>query len=229
MNSSKGSLATALVFVSVLIASPTLAPAADVETKCMSSKLKAAGKDCACIHKELSKAVKKGLDPDFSSCEAKLADQFAKAEQKATEAGGQCPAGEPAAAVADQLAVAADRTVSQVGRGTISPLPEGCVYQFGAARYRDGNYQLVPKCAKSDTGTGCDSATIDKLEVAIAKDFSCPDHLCSDGEEGCEPRASLGSDDTFEKTSNFCCLKVDADDPKQSDLFSIACTLCFTP
>lgn len=55
---------------------------------CTAAKLKAAGKHCACRHKAEASAATKGITPDFSKCESKLAAAFVKADAKGA---GACP------------------------------------------------------------------------------------------------------------------------------------------
>lgn len=54
------------------------------EAKCQSKKVKESGKYAQCRLKASSKAVKKGLAPDYGKCETKLADKWAKIEAKTT-------------------------------------------------------------------------------------------------------------------------------------------------
>ncbi len=67
---------------------------------CVVSKLKAAGKKCACVQKIRATAALKPTTLDFSACEAKLSAAYAKAEAKA---GGACPTTGDAETVCDQV------------------------------------------------------------------------------------------------------------------------------
>ncbi len=67
---------------------------------CVAAKLKAAGKKCACAHKIQATATVKKLVPDFTACDAKLEQAFAKAEAKAA---GACPTLADAEAICDDV------------------------------------------------------------------------------------------------------------------------------
>lgn len=60
------------------------------EDKCESAKNKEAGKYAFCRAKAEAKAIKKGAAPDYSKCETKLLDKWARAEQKAIDKGTTC-------------------------------------------------------------------------------------------------------------------------------------------
>ena len=82
---------TSLTIAVVLgFTSLSVAPAQAVEpaVKCEADKLKTAAKYSACRLKAESKALKKGTDPDYTKCEQKLADVWAKIEAKG---GDTCP------------------------------------------------------------------------------------------------------------------------------------------
>jgi predicted dienelactone hydrolase len=79
---------------------------------CVAAKLKAAGKQCACLHKTWAGAALKRLtDPVFAACDAKLEAAYAKAESKA---GGACPTAGDGAAVADQVRAASAEVEADV-------------------------------------------------------------------------------------------------------------------
>jgi len=63
--------------------------AADPAVKCESGKLKESSKYSACRLKADAKAVTKGITADYAKCEAKFADKWTKAENKA--GAGNCP------------------------------------------------------------------------------------------------------------------------------------------
>lgn len=75
-------------------ANATLTPA----QKCEKAKDKAAAKYGQCIATQRGKEIA-GKIPDFARCATKLDDAFAKAEQKAIDAGSACPTSGDAAAV----------------------------------------------------------------------------------------------------------------------------------
>ena len=75
-------LLAATAFLLTSTATPTEANPYALGIKCAAAKLKAAGKDCMCRHKALSKAVKKASAADFGKCQSKAAAGFSKAETK---------------------------------------------------------------------------------------------------------------------------------------------------
>jgi hypothetical protein len=195
--------------------------------KCAQSKLKAAGKECACVHKAWNSALAKGGIPDFSACEDKVIAAFAKAEQQASAAGGICLAGESATAVTEAIVAAADKTVSQVGRGVITPAPDACDGISKLVAYAGGSYSKLPKCVTPDPGKTCDSgSTGRKLSNAISKELKCPG--CPDGEEGCDPRVPTILPEDTEARGDACCLRSDANDASKSVEFSAKCTVCIS-
>ena len=66
--------------------------------KCEKTKNKAAAKYGQCISTQRGKEIG-GKIPDYASCATKLTDAFAKAEQKAIDAGSACPTAGDAAAI----------------------------------------------------------------------------------------------------------------------------------
>ncbi|MCC6765951.1 MAG: alpha/beta fold hydrolase [Deltaproteobacteria bacterium] len=67
---------------------------------CVAAKLKAAGKECACLQKVQATATLKGMTPDFSTCDAKLAAAYGKAE---TKGAGACPTSGDGGTVGDDV------------------------------------------------------------------------------------------------------------------------------
>jgi hypothetical protein len=90
--------------------------------KCAASKIKAAGKYSMCLLKEESKALKKGIAPDFSKCDFKLTTKWAKAEEKG---GSACPTLGDEIPLAEQVGSDAARIVAgllgeaSIGNGVI--------------------------------------------------------------------------------------------------------------
>jgi hypothetical protein len=80
-----GMVLVSLLGVSLL---GTGAAAVDPDVKCESKKLATAGKYSACLFKADSKAVKKGIAPDYTKCEEKFSSAWEKHEIKAA---GACP------------------------------------------------------------------------------------------------------------------------------------------
>ena len=88
--------------------------AKDPAVLCESQKLVAAGKYAACRLKAEAKAVKKGLEPDATHCDTKLAKKYAKIERKYAEA---CVVtGDVATVRLDVGALATDLTAASEGR-----------------------------------------------------------------------------------------------------------------
>jgi hypothetical protein len=75
-----------LVFFFGTSAASALSP----EDKCIADKSKLSGKYALCRHVEDARAVKTGLPADYSACDLKLTDGWAKAEQKAATNGSAC-------------------------------------------------------------------------------------------------------------------------------------------
>jgi hypothetical protein len=221
------SIPSLLVFCVSLLAAAASAQDDSIALKCAQSKLKAAGKGCACVHKAWTTALAHGELPDFTACNEKLVASFAKAEARAVGAGGQCWAGETAGQVAEALAAAADKTVSQVGRGTITPAPDACDDLAKQVAYAGGDYSKFPKCVDLAQGDDdcSDVNTLRKFDDVVKKDFKCPG--CPSGEKGCDPYANIHSTEV-EMRSNSCCIKADAGDAKKSVTFEVRCTLCIS-
>jgi hypothetical protein len=215
------------VLFSTLLAAPAFAQDPDaIGLKCAQSKLRAAGKECSCVHKEWSRAVGLGELPDLSKCEEKLTSAFVKAEQRASDAGGACLAGEPVGSVLSAIAAAADKTLTQVGRGTITPAPVACDSLYSVVAYSGGNYANMRKCVKlneSDTDCLDEDTLLDFVDV-LKKDFKCP--ACPAEEDGCFPRVSAPTLQLEMRAPGVCCMKEDATDSKKSATFQISCTLC---
>jgi predicted dienelactone hydrolase len=93
--------------------------------KCESSKLKAAGKSCACRDKIAAKALLTGTTPDYTKCVTKLADAFARAEAKGA---GACPNASEASVVDGRLSAltSAVSTALDAASGT-DPRAAKCV------------------------------------------------------------------------------------------------------
>jgi len=73
-------------FVSAAVAASAITP----EDKCEADKNKIAGKYAFCRQKAEAKAIKKGEPADYTKCNEKLLDKWAKAEQKAIDKGTAC-------------------------------------------------------------------------------------------------------------------------------------------
>lgn len=82
----RAKLASILLTASVLIAGHALA--LDPADKCEAGKNQEAGKYAQCRLKAEAKAIKKGLAPDYSKCDQKIAQKWSKLEEQAD---GACP------------------------------------------------------------------------------------------------------------------------------------------
>jgi len=74
--------------VAAFLFAATAAQALDPALTCETGKLKEAGKYANCRLKAESTAVKKGIPPDYTKCDSKIADKWGKIE---TKGAGQCP------------------------------------------------------------------------------------------------------------------------------------------
>jgi hypothetical protein len=213
------------VILSTLLVSAAVAQDDPIGQKCSQSKLKAAGKGCLCFHKEWAKSGAKGELPDFSRCEERLASALEKAETQATSAGGACFAGESSDAIIAAIAAAADKTVTQTSRGTISPPPVACDAVDKPVQYSGGNYSDYFKCVAPAAGdTDCtDEKTLFAMATVILTQFKCPD--CPEGEKGCDEGID-GPSLQLEPRGGNCCIKADATDPTKSSTFEISCGVC---
>lgn len=79
-----------VVTAGLLIAGSGTALGISPESKCEAKKNKIAGKYAFCRQKAEAKAIKKGAAPDYSKCNEKLSDKWAKAEQQAIDKGTAC-------------------------------------------------------------------------------------------------------------------------------------------
>lgn len=134
---------------------------------CQSKKAKESGKYAQCKFRELSKAIKKGLSPDYTACESKLATKWVKIETATCST-----LGDQASVKADldacHAAVSASLAEPYCGNGVVS-LGEAC---------DDGN---------SVNGDGCSAQC--EFEVEYQQSFetlvqASPSALGDDGWRG---------------------------------------------
>jgi cysteine-rich repeat protein len=135
------------------------------EAKCQSKKAKEAGKYAQCKFKASSKAIKKALSPDFTKCDTKLSEKWAKIEAKP-----------PCSTNGDLSSVKADLDACHV---TITDALGGLC----------GNGSLDPgeECDDGNTvgGDGCSALCLNEPLVEYQQDFealvqSDPDALAND-------------------------------------------------
>jgi len=98
------------------------AEAMDPTDKCAADKIKTAGKYSSCLLNEESKAIKRGLDPDFAKCNSKLIGKWAKIEERGLLA---CPTLGDQVPLAEQVGSDVSRIIaglwgqSSLGSGVI--------------------------------------------------------------------------------------------------------------
>ncbi len=123
-------LSIILIGLGLVLGLPTSASALDPDIKCEAAKIKTAGKYTGCLMGTYSKAVKKGEVPDFTKCDSKYSDKWAKAESKG---GGACPTEGDEAAIQAQVQQCADDLVAALG--SLPPCPGGAPEVGGACWY----------------------------------------------------------------------------------------------
>jgi hypothetical protein len=106
-----------LVLAAALLAAPAMAITAG--EKCEADKLKTAGKYTFCRLNAESKAIKKGLPPDYAKCDEKYGDKWALVESKA---GGMCPVSGDLGDIQTQATSATDDLAATIGGNP----PAGC-------------------------------------------------------------------------------------------------------
>ncbi len=77
-----------LIGLGLMLGLPTNVQAGDKAVKCGADKVRETAKYSACLLQAESRAIRKGLVPDFSKCDSKFSQKWQKAE---TKAGGACP------------------------------------------------------------------------------------------------------------------------------------------
>ena len=117
----------AIVAVLSLVWASSAGAALTDEEKCQAAKLKAAGQHASCVLTAQSTAVKKGVVADFTKCDEKVTQSFAKA-------GGSC-AGTAGEIIAASTAHA-DGATDTIGAPfvdnedeTITNLADGCMWE----------------------------------------------------------------------------------------------------
>lgn len=103
-----------VLIASVLIPLAGAQEADPIALSCVGDKLKAAGKQCACLHKEWRSAAMHATVPDFAKCDAKFEAGITKAIAKAQAKGGACPTDADALSLGPVIAGAADTVVKLV-------------------------------------------------------------------------------------------------------------------
>jgi hypothetical protein len=99
--------------------------AADPAVKCESGKLKEAGKYSNCRLKADSKGAKKGLPADYTKCEAKFTDKWAKTENKAGV--GICPSEGDQASMDARITTDAAEIATLLAGGSVTACGDGTV------------------------------------------------------------------------------------------------------
>jgi hypothetical protein len=145
-------LATAVLAVGFL--SATTVHALDPAVKCESLKLKESSKYAACRLKAEAKAVKKGIAVDYTKCETKFAEKWAKTESKAGV--GICPSEGDAATMDARITTDAAEIATLLAGGALPPAQQfpasGQTTPYGAGS--DGDIQAGAALAYVDNGDG---------------------------------------------------------------------------
>ena len=162
--------------VMALALTGTTVQAADPAVNCEAGKLKEAGKYGNCRLKADSKGVKKGLPADYTKCETKFADKWAKTETKAGP--GICPS------EGDQASMDARITTDAAEVATL--LAGGTLPNCG-----DGSAEGVESCDGTDLG-GADCLSLGFASGTLSCTAGCgfdvsgcvgnpPPDSCGDG------------------------------------------------
>jgi len=107
-------IATIIAGLAIAGTLPGAAVAITDGEKCEADKLKAAGQYAFCRMKAESKAIKNSEAPDYSKCDTKYAEKWAKVESKA---GGSCPVTGDADVVQARTTVSSDGLAAAIGGG----------------------------------------------------------------------------------------------------------------
>jgi hypothetical protein len=98
---------------------PLAARAGDPAVKCESGKLKESSKYAACRLKADAKAVTKGIAADYTKCEAKFTDKWAKTENKAGV--GICPSEGDQVSMDARITTDAAEVATLLAGGAVAP------------------------------------------------------------------------------------------------------------
>ncbi len=119
------------------------------EDKCEADKNKIAGKYAFCRQKAEAKAIKKGEAPDYSKCDTKLLDKWAKAEQKAIDKGTTCVDSVSDTAIQNLVTAHADGVANALAGGSLPAA--GSLLATGQTQCDQGAGTLGP-CPGSPAG-----------------------------------------------------------------------------
>ena len=173
---------TALVTVSALAVDPAI--------KCESGKLKEAGKYTGCVLSVDSKAVKRGLSPDYSKCESRFTAKWNKIELKGA---GLCPSSGDDLLVkteADTFASsirsllephASPAAVAVGGKHTCAILDNGAVRCWGDGGYGQLGYGNVNDIGDDEEPASAGDVNVGGTVVQLAAGFS---HTCAQLDSG---------------------------------------------
>jgi len=151
---SRISMAGACTTFCTVLLMANAAPAVSPADKCESSELKTSGKYSACRLKADAKAVKTGGSPDFSKCDATLADKFGKADM---EGMGSCPSSASQAAIQAFITQCTGDVATALAGGPLPncqppPLKTGQTTAYGIGS--DGDLQKGASQTFTDNGDG---------------------------------------------------------------------------
>jgi len=150
------------VAMAVLAAVAGTAWGATPEDTCEAAKNQESGKYAFCRAKAEAKAIKTGLPPDYSKCDTKLLDKWAKAEDKAIAKGAACIDAVSYPAIQSFVTAHTDAVASALDGGVLPAAAQGQRVRTGQTDCWDSSDVLTP-CA----GTGQDGDTLTGLTVSF--------------------------------------------------------------
>ena len=100
-----------LIALGLMLGLPTNVQAVEPNVKCYAAKVKETAKYYACRLKAESKAIKRGETPDFSKCDSKYGEKWAKAETKGE---GECPTEGDQGAIITKMSGDSDTIVARL-------------------------------------------------------------------------------------------------------------------
>ncbi len=120
----------ALIACTLLLSAGSSA-ALSPEDKCEAAKNKIAGKYAFCRQKAESKAIKKGTSADFTKCDTKLGEKWAKEEAKATKKGTSCIDNLSSLEVQSFVATHSDAVAAALDGGSLPQCGDGSINAVG--------------------------------------------------------------------------------------------------
>lgn len=180
-----------LLGVPVLAAAlATPAFALDPAVKCEADKLKTAAKFASCRLNADAKAVKKATTADYTRCDQRLAEKWARIE---AAAGGACPPGADLATVQGTLAMCTDDVPG-------GPVACGSTLYPTCGGACDPGFACVPFLQDCDISPACGSV----CPLGVLPQTAC---LCVPDDQGCAMGSSgveVGACSAGEVCQFFC-------------------------